>query len=365
MVNGERNWWVYILRCGDGTLYTGIAVDVERRVQAHRQGRGAKYTRGRGPLQMVYRECCGDLRIALRREAAIKALRREEKLKLIQSWKEMVIDVKRAAFIGSGNMGGALIRAACRAIGGAEVVITDDQIAKAEALAHELGCTASDNRTAVRGARYIFLCVKPQVLPSMLPSLVPVLHECRERGEEKVLVSIAAGVEISLLRNWLNGLDWEIPILRVMPNTCAAIGKGMLALTDGGAGEEAHLKAVEEILSEAGRIERIGEGMMDQFTAVAGCGPAYVYQLIEALADGGVMAGLPRAQAQTYAAQTVLGAAAMVLESGKHPGQLKDEVCSPGGSTIAGVAALERAGFRGAAIQAVMAAFAKNRELGK
>ena len=122
---------------------------------------------------------------------------------------------------------------------------------------------------------------------------------------------------------------------------------------------------LEAILADAGRVERISEGLMDQYTAVAGCGPAYVYQFIEALADGGVMAGLPRAQAQIYAAQTVLGAAAMVLETGKHPGQLKDEVCSPGGSTIVGVAALEENGFRSAAIQAVMAAFAKNKELGK
>ena len=180
-----------------------------------------------------------------------------------------------------------------------------------------------------------------------------------------MLVSIAAGVTISSLRGWLAGLVWDVPILRVMPNTCAAIGKGMLALTDGGAGAEEALAGAEAILAGAGRVERMAEGLMDQFTAVAGCGPAYVYLLIEALADGGVMAGLPRAQAQTYAAQTVLGAAAMVLETGKHPGQLKDEVCSPGGSTIVGVAALEAGGFRTAAIRAVQAAFEKNQELGK
>ncbi len=274
--------------------------------------------------------------------------------------------MKKAAFIGSGNMGGALIRAACRAIGPEQVVIADYAGEKAAALAAELGCTAAaDNGAAVEGAEVVFLCVKPQVLSGVAAALVPALNACHERGEDRLLVSIAAGVEIAALRSFLQGIAWDIPILRVMPNTCAAIGKGMLALTDGGAGNEAGLAAAEAILADAGRVERISEGLMDQYTAVAGCGPAYVYQLIEALADGGVLTGLPRAQAQTYAAQTVLGAAAMVLETGKHPGQLKDEVCSPGGSTIAGVAALEAGGFRASAIQAVLAAFEKNKQLGK
>lgn len=150
-----------------------------------------------------------------------------------------------------------------------------------------------------------------------------------------------------------------------MPNTPAAIGKGMLALCAEAGTAEEYLAGVEDLLAPAGRVERIAEGQMDAFSAVAGCGPAFVYPFIEALADGGVKVGLPRGQAVTYAAQMVLGAAAMVLESGKHPGQLKDEVCSPGGSTIAGVAALEERGFRSAAIQAVEAAFRRNQELGK
>ena len=147
-----------------------------------------------------------------------------------------------------------------------------------------------------------------------------------------------------------------------MPNTCVAIGKGAVALCGD---EDEHLNAVENILHAAGLVERIPERLMDAFTSVAGCGPAFVYPYIEALADGGVMAGLPREQAMRYAAQTVLGAAAMVLECGKHPGQLKDEVCSPGGSTIAGVAELERHGLRAAAIDAVTASMARNKELGK
>lgn len=267
--------------------------------------------------------------------------------------------MKTAAFIGSGNMGGALIRAACRALGPDQVVIADYLPQKAAGLADELGCTAApDNRAAVEQARCCFLCVKPQVLHTVAADLADSL-----RG--KTVVSIAAGVQIATIKGYLGQAAEELSLLRVMPNTCAAIGQGMLALAGGSEVPDEQFKLVEDILRCAGRVERLDEGLMDQFTAVAGCGPAFVYPFIEALADGGVMAGLPRAQAQTWAAQTVLGAAAMVLESGKHPGVLKDEVCSPGGSTIAGVAALERHAFRAAAMEAVLDAWAKNVELGK
>ena len=252
--------------------------------------------------------------------------------------------MKKAAFIGTGNMGAPLIQAACRAVGAEQVVVANRTRAKAEALAAELGCAvAEDNRVAAAQAEYVFLCVKPQMMEGVLSELVPAL------GDGQAVVSIAAGLTCETLRGWLAGAQGRPALLRVMPNTPAAIGRGMLALC-----------------AEAGTAEeRIAEGQMDAFSAVAGCGPAFVYPFIEALADGGVKVGLPRGQAMTYAAQMVLGAAAMVLESGKHPGQLKDEVCSPGGSTIAGVAALEERGFRSAAIQAVEAAFRRNQELGK
>lgn len=271
--------------------------------------------------------------------------------------------MKTAAFIGTGNMGGALARAACRGISPEEVILFDRAAEKASELARELGCTAAaGNEQAIHDAKYIFLCVKPQFFADLARELVPVLRQCHEEGQDKVLVSIAAGLTIDTVKGLYAEVGYDIPLLRIMPNTCAAIGKGTLALV--GEGEE-HLRTVERILSAAGLVERLPEGLMDQFTAVAGCGPAFVYPFIEALADGGVMVGLPRDQAMRYAAQTVLGAAAMVLETGEHPGALKDAVCSPGGSTIAGVAALEQAGFRAAAIDAVLAAFGRNQELGK
>ena len=274
--------------------------------------------------------------------------------------------MKKAAFIGVGNMGGALARAAVRAVGPDQVAVTNRTLAKAEALAAELGCAAvKSNADAVREAEYIFLGVKPHLMRPLLNTLAPVLADCYGLGEAKVLVSMAAGVRIEDMRPHLKEAGYDVPILRIMPNTCVAIGQGMTAVCMEEWVDESVLEEVEEILSATGKVDRVPEELFDQFSALAGCGPAFVYPYIEALADGAVSTGLPRKQAVEYAARTVLGAAAMVLESGKHPGQLKDEVCSPGGSTIAGVAELERGGLRAAAINAVRSAWKRNTELGK
>ncbi len=274
--------------------------------------------------------------------------------------------MKKAAFIGVGNMGGALARAACRAVGPDQVVLANRTHAKAEALAEQLGCcTVRDNVAAVREAEYIFLGVKPQGMRSLLEELAPAAAQCHREGADKTLGSMAAGVELKGMEEALGGAGSGIALLRIMPNTCTAIGRGMTALCARRGELEPRIRGVEEILSATGRVERVPEELMDQFSAVAGCGPAFVYPFIEAMADGGVMAGLPRAQALEYAAQTVLGAAAMVLETGKHPGALKDEVCSPGGSTIAGVAELERGGLRAAVMNAVLAAWQRSAQLGK
>ena len=274
--------------------------------------------------------------------------------------------MKKAAFIGTGNMGGALVRAACRAIGADRVAVTNRTPAKAEELAAELGCAVvKSNADAVREAEFIFLGVKPHMMRPLLNTLAPVLADCYAAGEDKVLVSMAAGLRIEDMRPHLKPAGYDVPVLRIMPNTCVAIGQGMTALCTEEWVDESVLEEVEEILSATGKVDRVPEDLFDQFSALAGCGPAFVYPYIEALADGAVSTGLPRKQAVEYAARTVLGAAALVLESGKHPGQLKDEVCSPGGSTIAGVAELERGGLRAAAINAVQAAYRKNRKLGK
>ena len=246
--------------------------------------------------------------------------------------------MKKAAFIGTGNMGSALARAACKALGGGEVAVSNHTFAKAEALANELGCTAcQSNLECAQAAEYIFLGVKPWQVEGVITEIKPALSG-------RVLVSMAAAPDLAQLQAWAGE---GVPVLRIMPNTPCAIGKGLTALCGGAHAKEEHYAGVEAILAASGRVDRLEERLIDAFGAVAGCGPAFVYPYIEALADGGVMA------------------AAMVLETGEHPGKLKDDVCSPGGSTIEGVAALERHGLRAAAIDAVLASWKKNANMGK
>jgi len=262
--------------------------------------------------------------------------------------------MKKVAFIGTGSMGSALARAACRALGPEQVALSNRTFHKAQELAEKTGCQAyRTNREAASAAEYLFLCVKPGQVQR-------VVEDLRELLPGKKLVSVAAGIGTQELQMWAGP---DVPVLLVMPNTPCAIGKGMTALTGGESAKEEHLVEVETILSASGRVDRVEESLFTAFSAVAGCGPAFFYPYLEALADGGVAAGLPRKAALTYAAQTALGAAAMVLETGEHPEKLKDDVCSPGGSTIEGVAALERGGLRAAAINAVLAAWEKGRKM--
>lgn len=267
------------------------------------------------------------------------------------------------AFLGTGNMGGALARAACRGTDPASVLLTNRTYSKAAALAEELGCTAvHSNCEAVAQARILMLGVKPQMMAGLLDEIKPVIKASLARGEEKIVVSMAAGLPISF---YLSALDCpELPFLRIMPNTPAAVGQGMTLVSSCNATAEA-LDEFEALFHAAGRFDRISEAQMDAAGVVAGCTPAFACLFMEALADGGVRAGLTRRQAQEYAAQAVLGTAALLLESGKHPGVLKDEVCSPGGSTIAGVEMLEAGSFRYAAMEAVTAAVKRSMDLGK
>ena len=256
-------------------------------------------------------------------------------------------------FIGTGSMGGALARAARQRLEGGQILLANRTEAKAAALAKELGASLSNNRTIAGNADYVFLGVKPQMMRDLLAEIGP---ELRIRKDRFVLVSMAAGRSVADIQAMAGG---DYPVLRIMPNTPCSIGEGMVLYTPGPGVTEAEVQVFLESMAGAGRFSPIPEKQMDAGSAVAGCGPAFVDLFVEALADGGVACGLPRAQALEFAAQMVLGSARLLLESGKHPGELKDAVCSPGGTTIQGVRKLEEAGFRGAVMNAVIAACEK------
>lgn len=260
-------------------------------------------------------------------------------------------------FIGTGNMGGALAKAAAKAI--KNICLSNKTAAKAEALAVELGCKAVSVAEAAKNSGYIFLGVKPQIMADLLKQIAPILAA---RADEFVLVSMAAGVTMADIRA-MAGRDY--PVIRIMPNTPVAVGEGVILYDTTENVTPEMIQGFCDGLQYAGLLDRLPEKLIDAGSAVAGCGPAFACLFMEALADGGVACGLPRAKAMEYAAQMLLGTAALALESGQHPGQLKDAVCSPGGSTIAGVRALEQGGFRAAAMNAVDAAYRRTKELGK
>ena len=261
-------------------------------------------------------------------------------------------------FIGTGNMGGAMATAARKSLPGENLLLANRTPEKAAALAERLGARAVDNAAAAREADYLFLGVKPQMMADMLRGIHDVLAA---RETPCVLVSMAAGLTVRRIRE-MAGVDF--PVIRIMPNTPSAIGQGVVLCCADGA-DDGQVDAFKAAMAGAGLLDFIDEGLIDAGSAVSGCGPAFAAMLIEALADGGVACGLPRAKAQRYAAQMLLGTAALALETGAHPGAMKDAVCSPGGSTIQGVRALEARGFRSAAMEAVIAAYEKTLELGR
>ena len=257
-------------------------------------------------------------------------------------------------FIGCGNMGGALARALARST--KDFTITD-RSGKAIGLAAELPCGYTSSEEIARACDRVFLGVKPQMMAGVLAELQPILAE-----KKPLLITMAAGLTMAQIDAMAGG---GFPIIRIMPNTPVSVGKGLVLYCANELVPEDVLASFLEDMRFAGRFDRIEERLFDAAGTVTGCGPAYVYMFIEAMADGAVACGVPRAQAMEYAAATLVGASEMVLQSGKHPGALKDAVCSPGGSTIAGVKALEDKAFRGTVMDCVMAAYRRNQELGK
>ena len=242
-------------------------------------------------------------------------------------------------------MGGALARAAAEEKEN-RLYLVNRHPEKAQKLQKEIGGTVTDLSDAVQAAELIVLGVKPRMLPELCAGLRPLLAE---KTGGFIVVSMAAGVSLAQLRQMLG----DCPLLRIMPNTPVSVGEGMILYT---APDHVSPDGFLHAMRFAGRFLPVEERLMDAGMAVSGCGPAYVDLFVEAMADAGVAKGLARKDAMLLAAQTVLGSAKLILDSGKHPGELKDAVCSPGGTTIQGVRKLEEKGFRSAVIEAVLAA---------
>lgn len=265
----------------------------------------------------------------------------------------------RVGFIGTGNMGGALIRSLIKGDkeGCFPVSAYDVNAGLLAKLADETGLIAAKSAIElVKGNDIIILAVKPQYCESVLKEIKPFL------SPDKMLVSIIVGLPISYYKNILGN---DAKVVRTMPNTPAMVGEGMTLVCCDNLMTPEEKKTVLKLLSYSGLVEELEEKLMTEVTALTGSSPAYVFMFIEAMADAAVQSGIPRAMAYRLASQAVLGSAKMVLETGKHPGELKDMVCSPAGTTIEAVAALEREGLRNAVITAMGECTKRAREIGK
>ncbi len=259
-------------------------------------------------------------------------------------------------FIGCGNMGGAILQGIlAKKIAAPNEVIASDKGKSTEQIENEFGVLAAKtNIEVVKQADVLILAIKPQYYEE-------VIKEIQDKVKEnQIVISIAPGKTLK----WLEStFEKEVKLIRVMPNTPALVGEGMMAICPGKLITDEDKKLVLEILGSCGRTEIVPESLMDVVVSVSGSSPAYVFMFIEAMADAAVLDGMPRAMAYEFAAQSVIGSAKLLLETGKHPGELKDMVCSPAGTTIEAVRVLEEKGFRSSVIEAMKACTKKSKEL--
>lgn len=276
-----------------------------------------------------------------------------------------MISEKKIGFIGGGQMGGAIYSGmiASGKVKGEHVLVADphaDRLAKAHEV-YGIKTFVNDKATnaalkeMIPEADILVFAIKPQFARELMMEVKEVIRK------DQLIVSIMGGVTLDSLGEYLP----ENPILRVMPNTPMMVCKGVAGIAANGNATQEHKDLGIEMFNLVGKSYLLPENLIDPLTSVSGCSPAFAYLFIEAMADGGVEKGLPRQMALELAAQALAGSAEMVLQTGKHPGQLKDEVCSPGGSTIVGVHALERGGFRAAVMNAVTESCDKMMEVGK
>ena len=255
-------------------------------------------------------------------------------------------------FIGCGNMGSALIRAAAKQT--KDIMIADFDIEKANELASELALCTGDNKTIAEQCDRIFLGVKPQVMPEMLAEIKDVLS-----SKKPVLISMAAGLSTEKIKEF----SGDTPVIRIMPNTPVSVGEGVILYCSNGVAKE----TVDDFVCDmqhGGKLYAIDEDFIDAGCSVSGCGPAFMYTFASAIAKGGAECGLDEAQAIELAAATMIGAAKMLLTSKKTPAELTDAVCSKGGSTIEGVNVLKNSEFENIVCDCIKAAYKRNKELG-
>jgi pyrroline-5-carboxylate reductase len=265
-----------------------------------------------------------------------------------------------AGFIGCGNIGSVLAAVAAKSVGGSHIMTADHNDYKVESLRRDYGTVPATDQEVAAQSRFIFLGVKPQVMRRALGEIRETLEK---RGEKErfVVVTMAAGFRME----WVCGLLGDCPVIRIMPNTPAAVGSGVIPYCVNEAVTEQDESDFLKLMRPAGMIERVEEGKMDMACAVTGCGPAFVCMFLEAMIDGAVRCGLPRKQAKLFALQTIEGTAKLALEMERDPAELRADVCSPAGSSIEGIAVLEQRAVRSAVIDAIRAAYNRTVELGK
>lgn len=258
-------------------------------------------------------------------------------------------------FIGCGNMGGAIARALSTTT--KNIVLADFLTEKAAALATELGCEHADNETVVNTCDRIFLAVKPQVMADVLTPLKPLFKE-----KKPLVITMAAGISIERISELIGT---SLPVIRIMPNTPVAVGAGMILYAHNKLVNNALLSSFLADATPCGQWDELDEALIDAAGVVSGSGPAYMYLFINALAEGAAACGVPMEKAINYAAATMIGAAKMVQQSERTPIELANAVCSPGGSTLAGLAKLTEGDFNQTVVNCVQAAYKRNQELGK
>lgn len=264
---------------------------------------------------------------------------------------------QRVALLGTGVMGTAILAGLARIEEGPDVVVADAAPGRAATVAADHGVAhATTAADAARGADVVLLAVKPKDVEALLAELAPVVTD------RTLVVSVAAGLPTGFYER---RLPPGVPVVRVMPNTPATIGRGISAISPGASAGEEHLTTTAGLLASTGAVVRVAEKDLDAVTALSGSGPAYVFYVIDALAEAGVLLGLTRELATTLATQTVLGSAELVASTGEHPAVLRERVSSPGGTTVAGLRALDAAAVRAALVDAVVAARDRSVELGR